>query len=251
MGSALNLRLDLQLVGSGTLSLMVDPVSAELFLDGKSLAVGPVEVEDVSQGEHIVGAFLDGYAPLEQQVIVRSGQVTRMDLNLQPRGSETASPAVETEAEARSEDKSEEKKEKKEKEKEKKEKEKEKKDASAQTEESTAPPEPAPPKAKKSGRGKKLVLGGASAIAVGVGSGFVFTAYRNYTNHYVPGITACSANNGNCQSTWDDYHRDGIRRYQYIGTGLIGLGAAGLGTTGLLVIVTEDGTPVVGLTRRW
>ncbi len=224
MGSAQTLVFDLQEAGFGTLSLMVEPVSAELFLDGRSVAIGPIEVSDVSKGEHTVGAILDGYEPLEKKVTVRAGEVARLDLVLTPaeggKPVEEAQASEETQAET---------------------------PKSEEVDQPTAATQPRP---KKAGRGKRILIGTASAVASGVGTGFVLTAYRNYTQHYVPGTYSCS-DDANCQAQWDEYHQDGIRLYQYIGYGLIGAGAVGLGTTGLMVVLAEDGTPIVGITRRW
>jgi len=222
MGSATQLRFDLGEAGFGTLSLMVEPVTAELFLDGKSVAVGPVEVEDVAKGDHTVGAILDGYEPLEQRVSVKAGDVTRLDLTLTPAaGGDGADSSTDGD----------------------------KQDDPDQA----AADEPKPAKAPREskGRGKKILLTGASVVAAGIGTGFVLTAYNNYTVNYVPGISRCGSEDAECQDKWNEYHRLGIRRYQYIGYGLIGAGAVGLGTTGLMIILSEDGTPIVGLTGRW
>jgi hypothetical protein len=219
MGSATNLRFDLGEAGLGTLSLMVEPVTAELFIDGKSVAVGPVEVEDIAKGDHTVGAILDGYEPLEQRVSVKAGEVTRLDLVLTEAsgdGSDTASTTASTAASTDG------------------------KKAKAQK----------PPKARE-GRGKKALLGGASVLAAGVGTAFVYTAYNNYNVHYVPGISRCRSEDTSCQTQWNDYHREGIRRYQYIGYGLVGAGVIGLGTTGVMIITTENGTPIFGITGVW
>jgi hypothetical protein len=228
MGSALTLEFNLQQAGFGTLSMMVEPVTAEIFLDGKPVAVGPVEVNDVVQGVHTIGAILDGYEPLEKRVTVKAGQVTRLDLVLTPAdGGDPGTPSPE-----------EDKKDKKDKKK------------AEQADAQVSSQGPSDPKAKKSGRGKKVVVGGLSLVAAGVGTGFVLTAYRNYVVHYLPGFEGCG-DNFNCQQDWDDYHATGIRLYQYVGYGLLGAGALGLGTTGLMIVLTENGTPVIGLTGRW
>ncbi len=217
MGSALNLSFDLQEAGFGTLSLMVEPVSAELFLDGKSVAVGPVEVDDVAKGEHTVGAILDGYEPLEERVTVRAGEVTRVDLTLTAAPGEGGTGTGDTEAQEDSEKPRKEKKAKKE----------------------------------KSGRGKRVLLGTASVLAAGAGGSLVAMSYYRYKTFYAGpnGIESCQTNA--CADSWATYYEDGIIRPKYLGYGLLAVGGVGLTATTILVIVTEDGTPVVGIQGRF
>lgn len=82
MGGAYKVDVALALEGFGSLSVVVKPVEAKVFLDGTEVATGPTTLDEVPKGEHLVGATADGHAPREETVEIVSGEVTRVELDL-------------------------------------------------------------------------------------------------------------------------------------------------------------------------
>ena len=77
------LAITLQAVIPGTLVVEVYPLSATVFLDGTEVARGPVTLEPVSVGKHVLMATADGYAQYTEVVEVADEGVTRVQLELQ------------------------------------------------------------------------------------------------------------------------------------------------------------------------
>ena len=84
MGNVERIEVRMQQSGTGSIAVLVDPDQAEIFLDGTKVAVGPGTLKDVSEGSHLVGALLDGFVPKEARVQVKTGESTRVELNLEP-----------------------------------------------------------------------------------------------------------------------------------------------------------------------
>ena len=69
-------------------SILVDsrPIGASVFLDGESVGVTPVIVQDVIVGSHEVRIVGDGYRPWISTVQVEDGQRSRVAASLEPTG---------------------------------------------------------------------------------------------------------------------------------------------------------------------
>ena len=59
---------------TGSLRVLVNVPSAEVFLDGESLGNPPASAPQVTPGDHIVEARAEGYQPSQQPVSIESGQ---------------------------------------------------------------------------------------------------------------------------------------------------------------------------------
>jgi len=95
MGEAIRLDLNLMQSGSGAISVLVTPLEATVLLDGTRVSNGPITLDSVSSGEHRIGAMLEGYAPIDEPVIVLAGEVSNIELTLvaeQEAGSDEAPP---------------------------------------------------------------------------------------------------------------------------------------------------------------
>lgn len=82
MGGAYKVDVNLPLEGFGSISVVVNPVDAKVFLDGTEVATGPTTLTEVPQGSHLVGATANDLQPREQTVQVSSGEVARVELDL-------------------------------------------------------------------------------------------------------------------------------------------------------------------------
>ena len=82
MGGAYTINVALGLEGFGSLSVVVNPVDAKVFLDGSEVATGPTTIPEVPQGKHLVGATANDLAPKEQTVVVEEGKTARVELDL-------------------------------------------------------------------------------------------------------------------------------------------------------------------------
>lgn len=82
MGGAYSVNVDLALEGFGSLSVIVKPVDAKVFLDGSEVATGPTTIPEVPKGKHLVGATADDLAPREAAVEVEEGKTARVELDL-------------------------------------------------------------------------------------------------------------------------------------------------------------------------
>jgi hypothetical protein len=68
----------------GTLVIAISPLDAAVSIDGIDAGSGPMTLEGVGAGAHIVTASLDGYEPHEASVDVAPDVVTRVDIALEP-----------------------------------------------------------------------------------------------------------------------------------------------------------------------
>ena len=96
MGGAYNINVELGMEGFGSLSVVVNPVDAKVFLDGSEVATGPTTIPEVPKGNHLVGATADDLAPREETVMVEEGKTARVELDLTiPAGTEPDPVTVE------------------------------------------------------------------------------------------------------------------------------------------------------------
>jgi hypothetical protein len=82
MGNVIQLSVDLQQAGTGNIAVIVDPESADLFLDGRKVATGNTTLSDIGQGSHLLGAMLEGYEPIERRIEVKAGETAEVELRL-------------------------------------------------------------------------------------------------------------------------------------------------------------------------
>ena len=83
MGQVYEYTFTLYENGTGSLSVLVDPIDATVYLDGAAQPEsGPVTVNGISAGQHLVGAELDGYELLEKTVTVEAGEDESVKLTL-------------------------------------------------------------------------------------------------------------------------------------------------------------------------
>lgn len=79
-----DLSLELFPVAVGAVAVAVQPLNAAISLDGLSRGVGPMTIDDVDVGAHVVRATLKGYHDLERSVVVAPDKVVRADFLMQP-----------------------------------------------------------------------------------------------------------------------------------------------------------------------
>ncbi|HJN77421.1 MAG TPA: hypothetical protein QGF58_26085 [Myxococcota bacterium] len=82
MGGAYSVNVELGLEGFGSLSVIVTPIDAKVFLDGSEVATGPTTIPEVPKGKHLVGATADDLPPREADVVVEEGKTARVELDL-------------------------------------------------------------------------------------------------------------------------------------------------------------------------
>jgi len=83
MGQVYEYNFTLYENGTGSLSVLVEPLEATVYLDGAAQPEsGPVTINGVSAGQHLVGAELDGYDLLEKTVSVSAGDDESIKLSL-------------------------------------------------------------------------------------------------------------------------------------------------------------------------
>ncbi len=97
MGQAYTLDVSLFPEGTGSLTILVEPVEAAVYLDGHKVSDGPTTVDGVDAGGHRVEAYLDGYQPGEEQIELSSGETLDVRIELLRDG---VIAGVETEADA-------------------------------------------------------------------------------------------------------------------------------------------------------
>jgi len=68
----------------GTLTLVLDPPDAELFVNGRAVTVDPAGQVHVLAGEHELRAEASGFDALEQTAVVEAGGETTLSLRLTP-----------------------------------------------------------------------------------------------------------------------------------------------------------------------
>jgi hypothetical protein len=82
MGQAIRLDISLLQAGTGSISVLVTPVDTVILLDGTRVSIGPITLDSIPSGAHRIGAMLDGFAPIDESIIVATGEVTQIDLTL-------------------------------------------------------------------------------------------------------------------------------------------------------------------------
>ncbi len=96
MGSVHRLEVSLQSKeGKGSLSLVVDPVHTETYMDQVHVATGPITLDDIQAGHHDMVFLAEGYQRHEERVAVLPDQVSRIEITLEstaPKVFETAPP---------------------------------------------------------------------------------------------------------------------------------------------------------------
>jgi hypothetical protein len=69
---------------SGMLAVNSTPPGARVLLDGADLGIAPVVRENISAGNHTVTLEMDGYFPAARQVWINAGQVSPVEVSLDP-----------------------------------------------------------------------------------------------------------------------------------------------------------------------
>ncbi len=92
MGEAYTLEYTLYPEGTGTLNILVNPASAEIFIDGKKESEGPIELKGWDVGTYMVEAFLEGYEPGKEEITLGSGQTREVSFDLDPVGGAVTDP---------------------------------------------------------------------------------------------------------------------------------------------------------------
>lgn len=67
----------------GTIRVLSNVAGAEVFLDGTPLGPAPIDIKDVTPGEHVVEVKAEGHMPREERVVVSAGSGTVLKLDLQ------------------------------------------------------------------------------------------------------------------------------------------------------------------------
>lgn len=221
MGQAYKIELDLSEEGLGSLTVVIEPVTAKIYLDGHQVSVGPTTVDEVEAGDHRVEAFLDGYRPVEQQVTVASGETARVDITLEPVGAIPAPLPVE-------------------------EPEPEPDPVADNTTDPTPTEDPAadePKEKKKTG----LRIAGGVVTAAGLGAVAGGVSFFN-TSVSENEIAQSMQDSGDINGAQSYYDQNVVPNYQKA-VGLWGVGAVGIIGGGVMLFV--DDTPVVGFSGRF
>ena len=79
---------------AGTLVLEVYPLNARVLVDGVEVSVGPVTIEPISAGQHVVMVEADGYFQHTEVVEVNETGVQRVSIELTSESGEKASAPV-------------------------------------------------------------------------------------------------------------------------------------------------------------
>ena len=82
MGGAYRVDVALTQLGFGSLSVLVDPVDAEVLVDGEVVAVGPFTLDSIGEGEHIVTVRKEGMGEQSRSVTVRSGETSQLQMTV-------------------------------------------------------------------------------------------------------------------------------------------------------------------------
>ena len=72
-------------VPPATLTVITDPLEAEVHIDRKLMGESPVTLEGVSAGEHEIIVYLDGYARVAEQHILKPGESHVVEIALKRR----------------------------------------------------------------------------------------------------------------------------------------------------------------------
>lgn len=82
--------------GNGKLSIHVSPKQAYVFVDGKAIRDGSQTIE-LSPGSHKIGVYNYGYTEKVQDVEIKSGKKTNLDVTLQAKGDKVSGPFADIE----------------------------------------------------------------------------------------------------------------------------------------------------------
>ena len=93
-GAHHDLAIMLQKDVAGTLVLEVYPLNARILVDGVEVSVGPVTIEPISAGQHVVMVEADGYFQHTEVVEVNETGVQRVSIELTSESGEKASAPV-------------------------------------------------------------------------------------------------------------------------------------------------------------
>ncbi len=69
---------------SGTVRVLANVDKARVFLDGKDMGPQPLDVKDISPGEHVIEVKAPGYMTAEKRVTVGAGDAQVLKIDLQP-----------------------------------------------------------------------------------------------------------------------------------------------------------------------
>lgn len=83
-GRSSSLDVSLEPLGTGTLTLTVDPADAAVAVDGRPLSVGPIRQAPLTAGPHSLELSRAGYAPLQKTIVLDPGAELSLNLALQP-----------------------------------------------------------------------------------------------------------------------------------------------------------------------
>ena len=90
MGSAHRMEISLLTQGHGSVSIMVEPLGATVFIDGHKVADGPITLDDLGQGEHELKVTADGFHPHTSTLNVEPDVLARVEIQLDAIGAATA-----------------------------------------------------------------------------------------------------------------------------------------------------------------
>jgi len=82
MGGAYRVEVALTQLGFGSLSVLVDPVDAEVLVDGEVVATGPITIDSLAEGEHLVTVRKDGLGEQTRTVKVISGETAQLQMSV-------------------------------------------------------------------------------------------------------------------------------------------------------------------------
>ena len=66
----------------GGIAVVPTPIDAIVIVDGKERGAGPMTLDGLPLGVHLVGARLDGYLPAQHEVVVVANQIVRASVEL-------------------------------------------------------------------------------------------------------------------------------------------------------------------------
>ena len=215
MGSAHRMEISLLTQGHGSLSIMVEPLGATVFIDGHKVADGPITLDDLGQGEHELKVLAEGFHPHISTLTVEPDVLARVDVQLDP---VVAVEQVATEA----------------------------------PEPEPAVVEPAMQElelvAGPSSRAPRYVGG---AVMTTMGATAAFFSWRFFQTsliRYDAYKQRVENNNPSANAYYDEQYLPTVRW----STGLaIASGASFLGAAGLFFTADLEGNPMVGIAGRW
>jgi opacity protein-like surface antigen len=70
-------------IGIGSLKVITEPASAEIILDDKFIGKSPLQINNISTGEHMVKLVASGYVSTKNKVFIQKGKVTEHQIKLE------------------------------------------------------------------------------------------------------------------------------------------------------------------------